>query len=99
LLAKTCDVYIFMLLCLLWMHFKYALVFHDAPLSWCRSSKMQIYPKYKRWCDDYFYIPARKEHRGVGGLFFDDLDQKDESFNVEEVCETVHSFQFLLFLL
>ena len=31
----------------------------------------------KRWCDDYFYIPARGEHRGVGGVFFDDLQSSD----------------------
>lgn len=31
----------------------------------------------KRWCDDYFYIPARREHRGVGGVFFDDLQSSD----------------------
>lgn len=54
-------------------------------------NEVQIYSKYKKWCDEYFYIPARKEHRGVGGLFFDDLDQKDESFNVEEVCERILS--------
>lgn len=33
-----------------------------------------MYAKMKKWCDDYFYIPARGEHRGVGGIFFDDLE-------------------------
>jgi coproporphyrinogen III oxidase len=32
------------------------------------------YPRYKRWADDYFYIPHRKTHRGVGGIFFDHLE-------------------------
>ncbi len=35
----------------------------------------ELYPKYKAWCDDYFYLKHRKETRGVGGLFFDDLHQ------------------------
>ena len=39
----------------------------------------QLYPKYKAWCDRYFYIPCRKEHRGVGGIFFDDLEQEEGS--------------------
>lgn len=33
------------------------------------------YPNYKKWCDDYFYLKHRNETRGVGGLFFDDLNQ------------------------
>jgi len=37
-----------------------------------------LYPKYKTWCDDYFYLKHRNEARGVGGIFFDDLN--DRSF-------------------
>lgn len=41
-----------------------------------------IYDKFKTWCDDYFYLPARGEHRGVGGIFFDDLS----SFENDNGC-------------
>lgn len=47
--------------------------FHSFWKSQCDAFGGHLYPAYKKWCDDYFYIPMRKEHRGVGGIFFDDL--------------------------
>ncbi|WP_122097444.1 oxygen-dependent coproporphyrinogen oxidase [Rahnella sp. Larv3_ips] len=43
----------------------------------CQPFGDDIYPKYKKWCDDYFFIKHRNEARGIGGLFFDDLNTPD----------------------
>ena len=53
-------------------------VAHDA----CASFGEDIYPRFKQWCDDYFYLKHRQEPRGIGGLFFDDLNELgfDQSF-------------------
>ena len=45
-------------------------VAHDA----CKPFGDDVYPAYKAWCDEYFYLKHRQEARGVGGLFFDDLN-------------------------
>ncbi|MDI1351680.1 MAG: oxygen-dependent coproporphyrinogen oxidase [bacterium] len=52
---------------------------HQTASEACAPFGSMIYPKFKKWCDDYFYIKHRKEARGIGGLFFDDYN--DISFN------------------
>ncbi|MCL1051006.1 oxygen-dependent coproporphyrinogen oxidase [Shewanella abyssi] len=55
---------------------------HQNAKSLCESFGEEVYPKYKQWCDEYFWLPHRNETRGVGGLFFDDLNEEgfDKSF-------------------
>jgi coproporphyrinogen III oxidase len=48
---------------------------HQTAKEACVPFGKEVYPKFKAWCDEYFYLKHRKETRGVGGLFFDDLNQ------------------------
>ena len=47
---------------------------HTVARDLCAPFGETVYPKYKTWCDDYFYLKHRDEQRGVGGLFYDDLN-------------------------
>ena len=56
--------------------------FQDDVIHWhriareaCEPFGEDVYAKYKKWCDEYFYLKHRDETRGVGGLFFDDLNE------------------------
>ena len=46
-------------------------IFHNKIKLMCNKYNKNYYPKYEKWCDDYFYLPHRKESRGIGGIFFD----------------------------
>ena len=48
---------------------------HQTSKEACEPFGEEVYPKYKKWCDEYFYLKHRDEPRGVGGLFFDDLNE------------------------
>jgi coproporphyrinogen III oxidase len=48
---------------------------HQVARDRCTPFGPDVYPRYKDWCDRYFYLPHRGETRGVGGLFFDDLNE------------------------
>ncbi len=61
--------------------------FHSELKKSCNKHNKNYYKKYKKWCDEYFYLPHRKEPRGIGGIFFDYKKnnwEKDFSF-VREV--------------
>ncbi|MEE8350860.1 MAG: oxygen-dependent coproporphyrinogen oxidase [Rhodospirillales bacterium] len=51
--------------------------FHKAYEDACDKADAAYYPKFKKWCDKYFYLPHRGEARGVGGIFYDNLNTGD----------------------
>ena len=68
--------------------------FHRHIKDACDKHDKEYYSRFKKWCDEYFYIPHRGESRGVGGIFFDDLDESEKDqeslFNYIQTC--AHSF-------
>lgn len=53
--------------------------FHNSLKNVCDSHHKDYYPKFKKWADDYFFIKHRNETRGIGGIFFDRLTEKDDN--------------------
>ena len=55
--------------------------FHNKLKKMCNKHNKKYYSKYKKWCDEYFYLPHRKELRGIGGIFFDyKMDNWEKDF-------------------
>jgi len=52
-----------------------AVHWHRVAREACAPFGPEVYPRYKKWCDEYFFLRHRKEPRGIGGIFFDDLNE------------------------
>ncbi|XP_068599854.1 oxygen-dependent coproporphyrinogen-III oxidase, mitochondrial [Brachionichthys hirsutus] len=65
-----------------------AFIFHSTLKEACDKHHPQYYPDFKKWCDRYFYVRHRGETRGIGGIFFDDLDSpsQEEAFQFVKSC-------------
>ena len=68
--------------------------FHQSLKEMCNRHNKNFYNKYKTWCDEYFYLPHRREARGIGGIFF---DYKKDNFekNFKFVRDVGVTFQML----
>ena len=64
-----------------------AAYFHDQLKATCDRFDAAYYPRFKKWADDYFYIPHRKETRGVGGIFYDRLEPSTEGKTKQELFD------------
>jgi coproporphyrinogen III oxidase len=74
-------------------------LFHGCLKEACRTVGEQKYEEYRRWCDEYFYIPHHKSVRGVGGIFFDYVELPfDEALAFQKaVCEAyISAFSTIL---
>ena len=68
--------------------------FHKILRNMCNRHNKDYYKKYKKWCDEYFYLPHRKEPRGIGGIFFD-YKNKDFEKDFKFVRDVGVTFQLI----
>lgn len=65
---------------------EYAAAFHQALKDVCDQFHATLYPRFKNWADDYFFIPHRDETRGIGGIFYDHL-KADEQLSKQNLLD------------
>ena len=66
--------------------------FHQSCKNAVSPFGADLYPRFKKWCDEYFYLKHRKEARGVGGIFFDDFNQLDFASSFAMTQEVGNAF-------
>ncbi len=71
---------------------KIASFFHKELEKVCEAYQKGCYKKYKKWCDEYFFLPHRNESRGLGGIFFDYIDSGSWNKDMEFVENVGHTF-------
>ena len=73
--------------------------FHSSLKKACDKHDESFFPKFKKWCDKYFYNVHRQEARGIGGIFYDDLDKRPSKADPKLNDRQVSLFIFILTLL
>lgn len=66
--------------------------FHHVHKAVCDKYCSTFYPRFKQWCDEYFYIPHHGERRGVRGIFFDNLNERDPETLLAFATDCAHAF-------
>jgi coproporphyrinogen III oxidase len=66
--------------------------FHAALKQACDKNNPSYYPDFKKWCDEYFYLPHRGESRGAGGIFYDRLNSGDWDNDFTFTCDVGLAF-------
>lgn len=69
-----------------------AVHFHKTLKDACDQHDKSYYPRFKKWCDEYFYIKHRNESRGIGGIFFDDLNDREPEKLLSFITSGLDSF-------
>jgi coproporphyrinogen III oxidase len=72
--------------------------FHTTLQYACNQHGSELYPVFKKWCDEYFYIVHRQETRGIGGLFFDDLSTEKHARLSDDVKRPRSSEEIFSFI-
>ncbi len=62
-------------------------MFHASLKEICDKYGAELYPKFKHWADEYFYIPHREETRGIGGIFYDHQSESNTSLTKEKLFD------------